>query len=403
MNIEQLFSDRRQAFWNVSIRYIRLMANSGLMAAVLALILIIGLYYQNFLDWLPQDFPVLLVLTVLFAYMLTRSPIRTFFQSGDLVYLLPLEAKLDRYTRQAQVYSWTIQSAVFVFVLFLLGPLYIDRLSPEFSHLLMTIAVFLVAKAWNIQAQWQNYEANTLQINGSSGYGFILSLHCLYWSLSLCLVLLLLMGFLLAFYYRPKMKNHQLKWDQLIELEEQTLNSFYRFANAFTDVPHLKSRVRKRSMLANQWERLHNKSSNTYVYLYGKTFARSGDYFGIFVRLAIVGALLVYATPGEWQWLAVAISVLFTYITGSQLVTIYYHHRTIVWPDLYPVHQHVREQSVQSFVRTLMVAQVFWLTLITGITSMSVAYAMMVLFIGLLLVIFYAQVQVPKLFRSTAS
>ncbi|WP_193744138.1 ABC transporter permease [Geomicrobium sp. JCM 19039] len=217
------------------------------------------------------------------------------------------------------------------------------------------------------------------------------------------LVLLLLMGFLLAFYYRPKMKNHQLKWDQLIELEEQTLNSFYRFANAFTDVPHLKSRVRKRSMLANQWERLHNKSSNTYVYLYGKTFARSGDYFGIFVRLAIVGALLVYATPGEWQWLAVAISVLFTYITGSQLVTIYYHHRTIVWPDLYPVHQHVREQSVQSFVRTLMAAQIFWLTLITGITSMSVAYAMMALFLGLLLVIFYAQVQVPKLFRSTAS
>ncbi|GAK11289.1 LOW QUALITY PROTEIN: ABC transporter, permease protein EscB [Geomicrobium sp. JCM 19039] len=402
MNIEQLFSDRRQAFWNVSIRYIRLMANSGLMAAVLALILIIGLYYQNFLDWLPQDFPVLLVLTVLFAYMLTRSPIRTFFQSGDLVYLLPLEAKLDRYTRQAQVYSWTIQSAVFVFVLFLLGPLYIDRLSPEFSHLLMTIAVFLVAKAWNIQAQWQNYEANTLQTNGNSGCGFT-SLRCLFWSLSLCLVLLLLMGFLLAFYYRPKMKNHQLKWDQLIELEEQTLNSFYRFANAFTDVPHLKSRVRKRSMLANQWERLHNKSSNTYVYLYGKTFARSGDYFGIFVRLAIVGALLVYATPGEWQWLAVAISVLFTYITGSQLVTIYYHHRTIVWPDLYPVHQHVREQSVQSFVRTLMAAQIFWLTLITGITSMSVAYAMMALFLGLLLVIFYAQVQVPKLFRSTAS
>lgn len=67
MNPVDLWRERALGFWNVAFRYIRLMANSGLMVAIYGTLLIIGLYYQSFLDWLPAEFPVLQILTVLFA------------------------------------------------------------------------------------------------------------------------------------------------------------------------------------------------------------------------------------------------------------------------------------------------------------------------------------------------
>ncbi|WP_042413328.1 ABC transporter permease [Geomicrobium sp. JCM 19038] len=405
MSIDQLWQERAREFWSVSRRYITLMANSGLMVAIGGIVLIIGIYYNSFLDWLPSTFPVVQVLAVLFAFMLTKTSVRTFFQTGDLVYLLPMEAKMNHYLQSALRYSWFMQSIVLALVLFLLGPLYTDRIG-EFNQLLITFLILIAAKGWNVFAYWSElrYQYVSQQwklrwLRFAVNLVFVFFVFMLEWLFVLAVGVVMIL--LLFGYYRPLHEKYRLKWDQLISLEEERLNSFYTFANAFVDVPHIKARVRRRSILSNQWNRLVTKRSNTYVFLYGKTFARSGDYFGIMIRLAIVGALLIYATPEDLQGLAVVIAILFTYITGSQLVTIYHHHKTMVWPELYPVPEQVRQQSVQSLVRNVMVIQSIWFTIITFITSWSIFYSMIALFMMLLMVIAYVKVQLPKWFKQS--
>lgn len=53
------------------------------------------------------------------------------------------------------------------------------------------------------------------------------------------------------FYWRSFQKKYALKWDRLIEVENSMVMFFYRIANAFTDVPQLRNKVRERTYL--QW------------------------------------------------------------------------------------------------------------------------------------------------------
>ncbi|QQK79533.1 ABC transporter permease [Salicibibacter cibi] len=401
MNPGDLWRERAQDYWNVAIRYIRLMATGGLMVAIYGTLLIIGVYYQSFLDWLPADFPVLQILTVLFAFLLTRSPVRTFIKEGDLVFLLPFEAHLGPYMRRSLLYSWIMQSVVIFFLLFLLAPLYIERMPGDTLALAIVMGALILAKLWNVVAEWgelrQQFSVSHWRHRWLRfAVNLVLVFFLLQTDWGFALAIAIIMMVVLGVYYRQMYANHFLKWETLLQQEHRRLNAFYRFANAFTDVRHVKSPVHRRRWLANQFDRVNHRKANTYIYLYGKTFARSGDYFGVFIRLSLVGGLLIYASPEAWDWLVVVIVGLFIYMTGAQLAPIYSHHDILLWPSIYPVPDLIRRRALKTLLRGLLFVQTFWFTVIAALTPLSMTIAVLTLLAGVAVSFYFTEFKLKK-------
>src|SRR5699024_10835108 len=82
-------------------------------------------------------------------------------------------------------------------------------------------------------------------------------------------------------------KQPGIVWDLLVEKDHSRMQFFYRIANMFTDVPHLKNRAKRRKYLDGLIAKIPFAKKYTYDYLYRITFIRSGDYLNMYVRLFV--------------------------------------------------------------------------------------------------------------------
>lgn len=63
-------------------------------------------------------------MAVLFSLVLTSSYVRTLLKEADLVFLLPLESKMEPYLKQAFVYSYVSQLFPLIALSIVAMPLY---------------------------------------------------------------------------------------------------------------------------------------------------------------------------------------------------------------------------------------------------------------------------------------
>lgn len=350
MDVAQLARQRLQSWLAEAIYYWRLIGSSGLLFTVVVLLIVGMMYYEDLIEWIPEQTPVIFILSLIYTYLLTRTPQRTFLKEADLLFLTPVEEKMDRYFQVVFRYNVLLQSCGLFIVLFLLAPVYIDRM-PEESHGLWTYyLVPLILKGWNLQSGWSVLKLHNDRLIRyhallRGGFNFLF----VYWLLAagrfVFLPFFVLIIVLFYVYERRVNAQHAYNWLRLIELERHLQSRFYSFCNAFVDVPHLQSKVRKRRWLTWLSGWLPFDRSQAYRYVYTKTFFRANDYLGIYLRLSIIGALLVYLLDDPWsRWL---IYLLFLFLAGTQLRALWRHHQQRFWTAVYPV---AEEEGKRAFM-----------------------------------------------------
>ena len=388
-SVEELWSKRIKDYWNMAIRYLRLIGNSGFLFTIYLAIIVGSYYYGQLLNWLPQNFPAALFLAVITAVLVTKSPTRTFVKEGDLVFLSPIEGKLASYFRSSFYYSLLVQSFVILIVIVLFTPLFRHFIIDNANSLLFIVVVLLLSKGWNLLAQFEEGRLLFSSIRISHKIGrFIVNIALTYLlfvgaSIYFIIAVLVIKGLLLIFYYQPIKKQHSLKWEYLIEVEERMVMSFYRIANMFTDVPKLTTKVKKRKILSAIPNRLAFKQASTFSYLYLKSFIRANDYFGIYIRLLIIGIVLLFYVPIDYGKLF--ISLLFIYMSALQLSTLSKHHDLKLWVDLYPIDQKVRERSFSTIVFCLLTLKTLFFSIATWVATINFVEAALVLIAGMVL------------------
>ncbi|UII56890.1 ABC transporter permease [Cytobacillus spongiae] len=347
-------------------RYLRYIFNGHLVIVLVFLLGTAAYYYQEWLRTLPTDFPAAIVLAVFLGGILTYSPVYTYLLEADRIFLLPLETKLGNYFKRSigisfvfQVYLITVGLAVFM-------PMYAHVNHGSFRAFVPFLLVISAVKLVNILIKWrvQFYVEKRVHvidsciryfINGSLLYFLFANASPLYAGL----IWLMLLG--LYFYYSSQTKNMGLKWGSLIEQEEKRMAAFYRLANMFTDVPQLRNSVKRRKWLDWLFGTLPYVKEKTYSHLYARTFLRAGDYFGLFIRLTIIGALVIYFISfGYGQLLFV---LLFLYLTGFQLLPLWMHYQNKLWVMLYPIKEADRLRSFQRLLVMVLGIQSLFLSL----------------------------------------
>jgi ABC-2 type transport system permease protein len=359
IDVEKLWRKRRNAHLTQTLKYFSLMANSGLIVSLILLIIVGSIYYAKLLKALPQDFPAVLILTVLFSFLLTKSAIRTLLKEGDLVFLLPVESGMKHYFSKSLSSAIASGSFITLFVFTLTWPI-VQVFITDGWKMYVIFAFFLIAaKVFNLFVAWEErrlpYKSHQLNYKIMR---FIVNFVYVYLLFNEAYVFLIamfaIMYVLKNFVFEVFKKMHGYQWEMLLA-EEQTLKmKGYRLVNYFTDVPALKQTVHKRPLL-NMLGTFSFKKKNMMPALFMKTFTRSGDYLGLYIRLVLIGFLFLYLVPPGWWQLAVVI--LFFQMLALQLFTLYTQYKWNVIFNIYPIEANLKIAAFIKWLRGLLLMQ----------------------------------------------
>ncbi|UNL85561.1 ABC transporter permease [Priestia koreensis] len=396
-NVNELWSKRFKEYNNETKRYLKYMLNDHLKFVLIFAIGGGAYYYQQWLATLSSSFRGEWIIALLLGLIVTRSPIATFFKQPDLVFLLPMEEKLKTYFRKSATASFVLQLYSIIIGVAVLSPLYMKMTGNSFNAILLLFVLMLVIKALNMSMQWSsNYfqEPSSrwvdlivrFMLNMAFIYLFVLNAYPLF----IVAVGVLLVA--LTAYYRALTKKKPLPWEQLIELEERRVRFFYRMANMFTDVPHVKERVKRRKYLDVFLSNIPFAASASYRYLYTRSFLRAGDYLGLFLRLSVIGIALGWFIP--FLYGKIIVTILFVYLTGFQLMTMWKQYDLKLWTRLYPVSSDVRLRSFLQLLKGILLLQTVVLSLVLLFTN--VMAAIITLVIGVLFSIVFVNTYVKR-------
>ena len=368
MNSTALWKERFRHFLQEVRTYSKYVFNDHLKFIFVFIIGAGAYYYQQWLQTLTPSFPTALVMAVLLGLVLTTGSIQTLLKEADLVYLLPVEEKLKPYFTKAFLFTFMIQLYIIAIVAAALAPLYFQQMKQTGAGYIWIVLAFVIVKAWNLFVAWEKSFLTDQNIQRADWFiRFILNGLFVYFLVERTSVLfiggiVLLMVLYLAIMHQM-VKGKPLNWEYLISEEGKKMMLLYRIANMFVDVPALKERVSRRKWLDFILSIIGEK--RTYLYLYTRTFLRSGNYFGLYVRLLALGGVILYFIP--FLYGRFIVSLIFLYLIGYQLLTLWKHHRMKIWLDLYPVGGEEKKKDFLTLLNAI---------LITGSVIFTIIFAL---------------------------
>ncbi|MEK3887520.1 ABC transporter permease [Bacillus sp. FSL K6-3431] len=401
--INELWPERLQAYIKELRRYFKYMFNDHLL-----FVLIFGggaaiYYYSEWVKTLGSGFPIGIIMGIVLAILLATSPIYTLLKEADIVFLLPLEKKMNAYFKKGMGLSFLSQSYILLLVLAAFMPMYVQVTGDGFKSFFYLLAIVLVLKIWNLKLHWIMLRLTDKQsLLFDWLFRFLLSASLLYFIIekaSLWFIgAILLIIIAVTLYFREEMKNKSLKWELLIEIEQSRMQTFYRAANMFTDVPHLKGQVKRRRWLDPLFSSIPFKSDQTYRFLYSRTIVRTSEFSGLILRLTVIPAILILFNSN--LYFSIGISLLFIYLTGFQLLPLLRKHDLKIWTNLYPIDFNQKKPAFLNLLLKILVMQaiVFGIsTIIRGDFLQGVIVGAIACLFALLFAKLYAPTRVTKL------
>lgn len=367
-NSHEFFKKRFSAHLKEMNRYLRYVLTGHTAIVLLFFIAALAYYYQQWLADLPKNFPAALIIGAGLGLVASYSPIRTLLKEPDLVFLITAENKMNAYFRNAIIYSFVIQLYIVLLVAAVFGPMYFAAFPDRDGSLyLLTIAVVLIFKIWNLLANWWMLKIREPGIRRTdTAVRTLLSIAVFYFIVdgNMLMAGITTTLFVFVYFYDFSLSRKQpgIVWDLLVEKDQSRMQTFYRFANMFADVPHIKNRIRRRGWLVSLVSNVPFAKKHTYEYLYRITFVRSGDYLGMYIRLILIGGIAIYYVPN--LWMKIIFAILFLYLSCFQMMTLYQHHRTVMWLDLYPVDISIRRKALTKLLFQLTLVQTILFSLL---------------------------------------
>lgn len=351
MEIKALWGFRVGEFYRRMFRYYSIIG-----ANVVYFFLVIGsifIYYFNlFLQWIPPQISVEIILALFVTFILIRTKVRTFIKRADIFFLLPLEGKLKAYFLKSLGYSFVIDAVKLLGFITIFISIFLQTTIMNVPNILFILAVV----SYNVLMNWtEQWLENHLQFMLHKLYrGFSIYLNC-YFLLKndwIFVLILMALNFTYLIYLIGRKRNPNWQW--LIVEEENALLRNLKFINYFIDVPHL-----KRSFRSRRWLTMILKKTIPYnqrsalLYLFSHLFVRYNDYFYLYLRLTLIGMLVNYALPTS-GWI---FSLVILFMTGLQVIPLQRDLKQSVL--FYPISSSRMNGSFLKFVLVTLYAQFF--------------------------------------------
>ncbi len=367
-SINEIWQTRIHQHINETQSYLKYMLNDHLLFVFIFLAAGGALTYQKWLETLSPDFPAILIMTVTFSLIMLMSSVRTLLKEADIVFLLPMEYNLKEYFQKAFTYSFISQIFLVVVPLIIFTPLYFNVTNANGRILLISLVLLLIVKFWNLRVSWRIGFFTELSAKwGDWVVRFAINSCVIFFIFSqqymfVLIIMIIMVGY--DMYFSNVVKKKAFKWEQLINSEVGKKQSFYKLANLFTDVPKLKKQAKRRAYLDWIVNQVKYNQENVYEYLFIRAFIRSGDYFGIVIRLTIIGSVILSFMNEELLG-NIVVSVLFIFLSGIQIMSLYKHFELLELPNLYPKAEKKKLSSFLKIIFNVLLFQAVVYSLVT--------------------------------------
>lgn len=358
-NLHDVWSRRLHKYTAEVQNYLKYIFTGHIAVVLLFALGAAGFAYSEWIQNIPPEFPGALLLSVIFGLLLAISPPSTLLKEADSVYFLPLESKLDDFLKPALKWSFFSQLYLPVIVFIVSLPM-VNALYGLPSSLLIGLPILLLLiKWWNIQTEF----AFRRQGAGEGVWldrllRFLLIGLFVYFYVEEQLVIAIVVLFAIIFYGKwiaRKAVGKPFAYEHFIGLEENRMLRFYQFANYFTEVPHLKGKIKARTWLNWVYGFIKPGPKNAHLYLVWRTFVRSDELFYLWVRLAAIIMVGAWFIPFQMGVALFAGALAFaTVIQVWQGLTHTQHFRM---DNLFPLTQFSRQQAAGKLIMTLQVLQ----------------------------------------------
>ena len=329
---------------------------------VIVLVFALGAAGYQYSEWLkvaPADFPAEWLVAIIVGAVLAFSRPTTLIREPDQVYLLPLETQMKHYFKKAM--TWTYFSQVILpAILYIVSiPLLKAVTDLSVQTIWMIFVVILIVKGLNVVNEFSYRYANRGQAVWIDRLArMAVSILIVYTALSESVSSAIIYVFLFVVYYimlSKKVALQPVPYEHFVKLEQNRMMSFYRFANYFTDVPHLRGSIRRRAWLDIVYKWIPYGKKSAQHYLVFRTFIRTDDHFYLWVRLTAISAVVaLFIDIPVVTWIVVGA---LAFATALQLKYALLSSGEFRMDQLFPIPKKARVLAVTKLVRFVFIAQ----------------------------------------------
>lgn len=344
-NLASIYGKRFQSYFIELQRYMQFIISGHIAVVLLFVIGAAGYSYSQWLQAPPEDFPAFLVSAVVLTLIVVPNRPALLLKQADHYFFLPMEQQMRTYLRPALRWSELIVIVRSLVVMVVTIPL-LTRVGGLSSSMVVGLAVVVTVLAiWNVRSKFYAFWAH----DQVSVFDFVIRLGVLfgtfYFFLSSNWIVTGLLGVIGGVYYFF-MLNKSLApypFDRMIDMEQQRMQRFYQFANYFTEVPHVRSKVSRRAWL----DGLLSKG-NMHQFLIVRSFVRKDELFYMWLRLAI---LLVLVPFLSFSYVVAGLLVVFSFAIAIQTHQGLLFNQIFRMDMLYPQPEVSKQQVVIKFAR----------------------------------------------------
>lgn len=340
MTLRGLFKKRQSIYRKKILSYLKYVLNDHFVIAMLILLGAGAFAYSDYIRTLqPGEFFPALVGMALLSLILVVGRIGLFLERADIIFILPKENVFKPLMNKLALRSFFIQVVPLLLVSLLIMPLLVGGGFLQFTDWVFVFISLLSLKGiFLIVDLYHNHEGSKIRQPLSTILFFLFSF------VGLCMVVFIspLLGMLvllaasgIALVLYKKISSRSLKWEWMIQNEQNRKQIIYRFFNLFTDVPFIGSQTRRLRLLdpVIKWTTL--KKTTPQEYFLRRVFFRNTTYSGLVLRLLVIASLILAFTNN--LILSYSVSLLFNYLIAFQLLPLSQHIDKAVQFSFYPV------------------------------------------------------------------
>lgn len=368
MQFDSLFQQRRQKQQMRIIKYFKYIFNDHFVLALMFLLGAAGYQYSNWVKTLTgPHFWLEVVLALVLTVITLIGGLATYVQPADQLFLLPLESKWRSYFEKAIVYSLFLPLLLIVLAIMASFPFLVATKNFGLGQLsvlglqLMFLKYFdMLGRFAHLKMQTETTRRNRRLYSLALIFiTLIIGLSLNVW-LGLLLAVLAVVGQILLDRRQMTKEFQQWDWEIVTATEAKRQQAMLRLISMFVDVPHKAAKAQRRKYLDALLIKPADQQS-PYAYLYSRAFWRGNQLFGLWLRLTIIGIIVITVMPSNW--LAIIMVIFVQYISHFQLLPLYKQYDQHLLLQTYPINTEAKLNGFRQFLRGPLIIQLGIFTL----------------------------------------
>lgn len=318
-----------------------------------------GYAYSEWLKEVPADFPSAILTALVIGVALAIGTPVTLLKPADIVFFLPMEGKLKQYLTRSLRYSFFSQLPLPFLLFIVAAPLLAATDIAAKPQIYLTGIVILLVKWLYVEIDYHYRHAN----DGNGVWKdrvirFLLGALIVYVTLASHPLFIPVIGVVIVVYYlywKKRSAEKPFPYEHFIMLEQNRMMRFYRFANYFTDVPHLKGSVSRRAWLGFLMQSAKFGKTVPQYYLVRRTLIRTDDIFWLWVRLTALSVIGISLIP--FPIVIYIFSGALAFATSIQLVYALQAGNDFRMDNLFPEAKDTRAPAIRKTVSVFQLVQ----------------------------------------------